>query len=319
MIGVGVSLTQSAGPVETVPEGSATAFASSAIGAASQAMAATFTGAYTGTAASAIGAPTQAAAGTVTDVAADEAATLLVEAGYASAPTSPRRAAMKALITALMATEAVSGGGVSLWANADRLMVYRCAEEQGSLVNWKAPGTGNSSKVGTGGTFVTDVGWDDPTSGNYVRTNFIPSTDGVRFTRNSNSFIASTSVDANNVASAVLAGNTQFSIEPRSNGATLITRNASTGTDSYGANSGTGLYGICRSNGSDYIQYKGATALATVTRTSSALAATEVYIGSTAAAAFSTKPTGLLYMGGYIDAAGMTALNTAWNAYVAAL
>ncbi|MDO9334939.1 MAG: hypothetical protein Q7T61_00930 [Caulobacter sp.] len=232
-----------------------------------------------------------------------------IVAGFSSAPAAPRQAAMGNLISALMSA--------GIWAVCDRLYVFRNSEDQGSRINWRAPGTGNASKNGSP-AFTVDVGFIN-TSGNDVATGFIPTTHGVFFTRNSNSFVVSTSVDANDVASAALAGNTQFSVNPRSSGGIVQTRNANSGVDSGSANTGAGLYGVCRFQGADYIPYKGATALTTITRASSALAAAEVFLGSSARASFSTKPCGLLFMGGYLDATAMAAFNTAWNAYVAAL
>lgn len=239
----------------------------------------------------------------------------LVIAAYASAPTAPRQTAMYNLIAGLMGTPAVAATpGVSIWASGVRAFVYRCAESQGALVNWLAPGTGNSTLTGSP-AFVTDIGFTNIAL-NYVSTAYFPN--GVTFARDNNAFAASTSLDAANVANACLAGNTQFSIEPRNNAGNYSTRNSAAGLDN-AANTGSGLYLTARNNASNYSRYEAGALFDTITHASSALAATEIYVGSNSATFFSTKPTGFVWIGSYLDATAAAALNTAWAAYVAAL
>ncbi len=235
----------------------------------------------------------------------------LVVAGFSSAPSSPRQTAMYNLISALMSA--------GIWAKLDRLYVLRAGEDQGSRVNWKNPGTGNAAKTGTGGTFTADVGWSAPDASNYVSTGFNPSTDAVNFLRNDNSFFAATTTDSNDAVSAVLCGNTQFTLQPRSSGAAIATRNASTGQDTGSGNTGAGLYGTTRNVSTAYNRWKGASLVDSPTRSSTAHASAVIYVGTHNLSNFSTKTCGLVLIGGYVDATAVAALNTAWSAYVAAL
>lgn len=253
----------------------------------------------------------------------DPAATAaaLVIAGYASAPSSPRQTAIYNLISALMSTPAVaSTPGVSIWASRDRLKVYRAGEAQGARINWVTPGTGDSTVNGTGGTFTTDIGYSGADASNNIVFCANPSTDFAKGTRNNNSFGAATSTDANDVASAVIAGSTMWSIQPRTSTGVLATRSTTTSADtSAGANSGTAVHTVSRISSTAYDRYNGGTLFDSPTRNSIAINTAPIYLNTHNLTNFSNKPTGLVHFGSYMDAAAVAAFNTAWSAYVAAL
>lgn len=97
-------------------------------------------------------------------------------AAFSGSYDSARQTAINTLIKALKDD--------GIWAKLDVLRIAGLNEAD-SLINWKSPGTWNSTAVNSP-SFVADRGFTSSSSGTrYINTNFIPSTAGGNFSTNS--------------------------------------------------------------------------------------------------------------------------------------
>lgn len=251
---------------------------------------------------------------------ADPAQTALnaIVAGFLIAPSASRQATMKAFITTLMNTTAdATIPGVSVWATRDRLVVLKCGEQQGALLNWIAPGTGNATVVGAAITFTADVGVAT-LAASYLTTSYDPFAGGFT-TRNNNSIAASVLTDANDGVSAFLCGSVYFGIQPRTSAGVISSKNASSGTDAGSANTGAALYTISRNVSGSYGRYKGATLVDSPTRATVALPTGNpiTILTANSGTNVTTKTLDLFHCGGYMDAAAVSAVDAAWSTFKA--
>ncbi|NBU23897.1 MAG: hypothetical protein EBS38_08380, partial [Actinobacteria bacterium] len=92
---------------------------------------------------------------------------------------STRRSAMNALIAGLKTN--------NLWSTLVVLKLYAADVQGDALVNWKTPGTFNSTIIGSP-TFTRDRGFGGFSTSNYLSSGFTPSTAGSVYTQNSATF-----------------------------------------------------------------------------------------------------------------------------------
>lgn len=103
-----------------------------------------------------------------------ETSTLL--AALSGSYDSARQSAINTLIASLKTN--------GIWAKLDVLRIAGLNESD-SLINWKTPGTFNSTAVNSP-AFVADRGFTSSSTGTrYINTNFVPSTAGGNFAANS--------------------------------------------------------------------------------------------------------------------------------------
>ena len=88
-------------------------------------------------------------------------------------PSLAQQAAMVTLITSLKAA--------GVWQLLDLLYIFAAPTAQGALLNWKSPGLYTAVPVNT--PFFTPNRGFTNTGSSYIDTTFIPSTNGVKFTR----------------------------------------------------------------------------------------------------------------------------------------
>lgn len=236
-----------------------------------------------------------------------------IVAGYSSAPNSTRQGHMQTFISALMTA--------GIWSLIDILYVFATTEDQGSRVNWKNPGTFNAVKAGTTAlpTFVADNGWTSAAL-SYLATGYTLSTGGGQFVRNDGHMLAGCLTDANGAASTMLCGATSYAgIQPRTSGGALASIGQSSATDTGSANTGKGLYGWDRSNGTSYDRYKNGALVDSPTRSSLALPATEVLVLTHNGSNLAAKQVSLFSMGKSLGSTRQADFNTAYAAFMTAI
>jgi len=239
-----------------------------------------------------------------------ESALAAIVAGYASPPDATRQGYMQTFIAALITA--------GIWAKLDVLYVHAATEDQGSRVNWKAPGSYNASKTGTP-TFTTDNGWAG-SSGNYLTSTFNASTAAGQFIRNNGHLLAATLTDANDTVSNFIAGISGYAgIQPRTSGGVYTTLSQSTAQDTGSANTGKGLYGWTRTTSATYDRYKNGALVDSPTRSSIALANAVLNVCTHNTTNVSSKVVSMVSIGGGLTAGQMADFNTAYAAYMTSI
>jgi hypothetical protein len=87
-------------------------------------------------------------------------------------PDSARKTAINNLISGLKSD--------GIWSELDSFKMYAAHEEASALLNWKAPSSNPSIKVGTP-TFTIDKGFTGNGTNGYLRSGFITSVDAVNY------------------------------------------------------------------------------------------------------------------------------------------
>lgn len=108
-----------------------------------------------------------------------------VFAAFDTAPTLTRKAQIDAAVAHLLAAPL---SGANVWSKLDTLQVYKAADQQAALVDWKAPSARTALAINSP-TFTADYGFGFNGSNNEVDTQFNPG-DGVahNFLRDDASF-----------------------------------------------------------------------------------------------------------------------------------
>jgi len=192
-----------------------------------------------------------------------DAASEAIFAAFTTPPNDTRKGLIDAVVVALKAA--------SLWAKIDVLYLLAAADAQAAKVNWKAPGTADSTEVNAP-TFTADRGFTGAST-KYLDTNYNPSSfSGRVYAQNSASAFAfsvtNSSVDAG------MIGNTGGTIIlfPRNTSNLAQGRlNINSTTTSVASTDSIGLWGANRTTSTAQQLYKNGSSVATAAGTSAAV------------------------------------------------
>lgn len=203
------------------------------------------------------------------------------------AMTTPPSSLRARQINALIRNLIVAG----IWSRLDLLYVLAAHSSQAALLNWKNPGTFTAIEVNSP-TFTVDRGYTGDGATSRLRTQFVPSTNGVSFTQDNASIWAWSLTDA--AASIVDVGNSSGApsshVITRSATGNLVVRltDATNGTTANAAS--LGLHGGSRASSTTRKNWKnGAQLGADISVTSTGLPTQEQWICAGNATSFSTK------------------------------
>lgn len=175
-----------------------------------------------------------------------EATTLF--AAMTSQPNATRKALIDTTIRALKAA--------GIWDEMDAMFVLAAHDSQAALLDWKNPGTRSAVAVNSP-TFVADRGYTSDGSTSRLRTNYTPSTNGVKYLQNDASMWIWTRTTSTDSGGRRGAGNTWAApysgLSSRHTANTIVgTLNSATsgtgGTPAGGTNTTAGLVGASRAS-----------------------------------------------------------------------
>lgn len=207
-----------------------------------------------------------------------------------------------------------------VWANADLLYVTAQRTESGALLNWKGV-AGSFNLVNAGGVLFTmyEGFTGDGNSGNFLATNFNPSTNGVNITQNDAGIAAYTRIDQTGTTTVIgaTAGGSYIILYPRTATGNFIGYMNDAGTISRAVANSQGFYSVVRVNATTIRSYKnGSKQGADATVNSVALVNDNIEILAVNNGSRSLNQVSFIYVGGSLTDEQQTAFNTAVEAYM---
>lgn len=233
---------------------------------------------------------------------------------------SPRQDAINTLIAALK-TGATSGSNIL--AKQDVLCVAGLNSAD-SLINWKTPGTLNSSAINSP-TFVADRGFTAEAAGSrYINTNYNPTSVAGNYTQNSASvgvYSRTESAETTYDFGWTTSGSSRVSLLGRRvDNACFWRINDVTETNTAGNTSSLGLTTVTRTGASARAIYRDASQLGTSTISSAGVPDGIIYVGARnfadAPQSITTRQYAAWFMGGGLSGAEITDLYNALQAYL---
>ena len=244
----------------------------------------------------------------------DAVATAIIDE-ITTPPDTARAAAINALVIALK--------GYGVWTKLDRLYVTAAADSQAAGLDWKHPATsGNALTAVNSPAFTADSDYTCDGSTSYLNTNFKPSTGAAVMTTSSHSYL----MYCPGFPSA--SNMTQFG----HNGSSIVQLRRNTsgnwdgrigGNNIASASVAAGLAGVTN-NGTTTTLYVAGASVGTASDATPALATEKILLGARADAVgaperYSDGPFSLMLMGGYLTGTEVANIETAFDAYLAAL
>lgn len=216
------------------------------------------------------------------------------------------------------------------WAILDAIWIYRGHANADSLLNVKDPASFTSSLVNAP-TFTANRGFTGNGTSSYINTNFNPATAGGNYTQNSACFgvyltpgVGTETGLTNGVAmgTTLSTGLGDSVIQPRNGSNAYGVRvNNTTVQTAFTSTSRSGLWVARRkaASGTDALSlWKNGASVLSTTTSSAAVASNTFKVLSTGATAWLNNQAGLAFAGGAPSDAQIVALDTLWDAYVAA-
>lgn len=168
-----------------------------------------------------------------------------------------------------------------VWAKLDVLQIYAAPTAADAVVNWKNPGTFNATLVNSP-TLEVDRGITGDGASSYIKSNFIPSTNGVNFSKDSAGFHIGIKTDDDSTVTdlgvrdpdnvvrfmARYSGNSIFNINQTSS--SIITMVVSS----------AGFFSVCRTAANSIYRRRNKVAAGAGTEASSALPSKEIFIAA---------------------------------------
>lgn len=244
-----------------------------------------------------------------------EAAALV--ARFTTQPTTLRKMQIDVLVGALKTA--------GVWSKLDCLYLEAAHDAQAARQNW-IQDLYNLTTVSSP-TFTVDRGYAGNGSTSYLKTGFIPSTAGGKFTLNDASFGFWSRTDVDNVAADIGArtdGTTALTyIQGRTTGSASYRMNQNAATTFATIANSLGLTAARRSAADAKALFKNGAFVQTSTDASTALAAVEMYIGGLNSGGSMIVPSPRQYamdfIGGSLSDAEMLSLYDAVNTYLQAV
>ncbi len=169
-----------------------------------------------------------------------------------------------------------------IWAKLDVFQMYAAPTAADAVVNWKSPGTFNATLVNSP-TLEADRGITGDGASSYIRSGFIPSTNGVNYQKDSSGLhiVIKTEVDGVKADAHVYDGTNYINFISRyASTQSIFMLNQTSSTSATIAGTSIGFFQLLRTGATAIARRRNKVETATATTASSNLPTKEVYIGA---------------------------------------